>query len=569
MNKTNSIKERFKVFFIGLFIIIFLLEVGLRFVGGIHLKKSTIDERSLSSGRDSDYTILFLGDSHTFGIGVPYEKNMPGQLQSLLDSKFKGKFIKVINKGVSAHNTAKVLNELDYNIDTIKPDLIILLIGQANEWNYWGYRTYLKRKSLFSILNDQLYRIRIYKLIKLLFLNIKSKIKDKLSPEKLSNNNPSRDRHYNRGNLFHKNLQFDIPDAWAYEDQGEYEEAIKRFKEGIKADPSNGRNYNGLGLAYEAQGDYEEAIKWFKEGIKADPKDNSNYNALGRAYEDRRIYAEAVRWFKEAIKVNPGDSNNYDGLGRVYQSQGDYAEAIRWFKEGIRLNPGDSNNYNGLGRAYRAQGNYAEAIKWFKEGIKMDPSNGHNYAGLGRTYELQGDYVEAIKWLKEGIKADPNESVNYGDITRIYRDTEGKYVEIMEFLRKRAKDNPLALNFIEISTKEHVGKEVKDWVKSDIEKIIKICQNQGIKIILQNYPFVQGDLYGGSINEVIREIAKEYSLPFVDNEQAFNELWNKGERKEDYFTLDEHCNDKGYGIIAKYIYDKIIEEKLINFDENR
>jgi lysophospholipase L1-like esterase len=172
LNLKISMKEKLKVFFMGFFTVVFLLEVGLRLIGHMHGRRAMHDQIFLNPPLKKQYTILCLGDSFTLGMGAPQDKDYSSQLENLLKSKIRGEIVKVINRGIAGQNTAELLNKLQYNIDTIKPNLIILLIGGANDWNYAGYEAYLKRTNPFSILRDKLYSIRIYKLVKLLKLNI-------------------------------------------------------------------------------------------------------------------------------------------------------------------------------------------------------------------------------------------------------------------------------------------------------------------------------------------------------------------------------------------------------------
>jgi hypothetical protein len=88
---------------------------------------------------------------------------------------------------------------------------------------------------------------------------------------------------------------------------------------------------------------------------------------------------------------------------------------------------------------------------------------------------------------------------------------------------------------------------------------VKICQEEKIKIILQNYP------QDNRSNEAIENIAIKHNIPFVDNCSLFNKLL-KTEKYEEYFIPDGHCNAKGCGVIAQNIYDKITEEKIFSLD---
>jgi len=61
----------------------------------------------------------------------------------------------------------------------------------------------------------------------------------------------------------------------------------------------------------------------------------------------------------------------------------------------------------------------------------------------------------------------------------------------------------------------------------------------------------------------MEEIAAHHSVPYVDNEAVFNGLLSaEGAEREDYFMPDGHCNDRGCGVIARNIYDKMVEENM-------
>ncbi len=537
-------KEKVIIFFIGLFSVILLLEVGLRIAGSIHKKITASDQVSLKGGRQNSYIILCLGDSHTEGIGATRDKSYPKQLEGLLNSKVRGRTFTVINRGLGGYNTAQLLNELQYNIDSTKPDLIILLIGEANRWNYWGYYAYSKGRNLFSILNDYLYRIRVYKLIKLLFLNVKDRIKQKLS--------------YNK-------IWFDITDVWADGDQRTYyKERIRRLKKAIKENPDNSFTYYNMGMVYKEQENYPEAVRWLKKGMELDSDDVSIYIALGEVYKDQGNYEEAIKWLKKAVEMDQSNSSLYHCIGVCYRNQGNYEEAIKWLKKAVEMDQSNSSVYSCIGDCYRNQGNYEEAIKWFKEAVEMEPSNSSTYSSIGYCYSKGGNYEEALRWFKEGVRVDPDNYFNYGGIAEIYRETYGftgrEYSELVEFLRRTAKNSPAALNYIEMFSKKNAIEEIYNWARSDIGKIIKICQSQGIKIILHNYPIN----WWANIHLKLEKIARKYSIPFVDNERAFEVLWLRRQRREDYFIPDGHCNEKGYAIMAKNIYNKMM--KLNMFD---
>ena len=70
--------------------------------------------------------VLVLGDSVTLGWGVPMEETFSAQLESELEERL-GRPVRTINSGVSGYNTEQELTFLRRHVDSMAPDLVILL----------------------------------------------------------------------------------------------------------------------------------------------------------------------------------------------------------------------------------------------------------------------------------------------------------------------------------------------------------------------------------------------------------------------------------------------------------
>jgi len=135
--------------------------------------------------------------------------------------------------------------------------------------------------------------------------------------------------------------------------------------------------------------------------------------------------------------------------------------------------------------------------------------------------------------------------------------------EILELLGEVLKRNPVAREYTKMfENKRHIRLEVAEWMESDLEKLIGMCREKQIPIVLQNYPEMT-TIIGPS-----REFAEGHAVLFVDNCKAFNEMWERGERREDYFVIDGHCNDLGYFVVAKNIYDVIVKANLFDLGDD-
>ncbi len=473
----GKIKEKIKVFFIGTLAVLLLLELSLFIIGYIHHKKALYDKRIIQSSKYT-HTILCLGDSFTYGLGALREENMPSQLQRLLDKKFDEGHIEVINRGIGGYNTTRVLGDLNGNIETIQPEIILLLVGNANHWNFQGYNTYLEKKGFIPMIQNYIERIRLYKLCKLLFYNIRRKLNNTMS---VRDNIPS---SYSNNKIGQDNKYYTI--GINYEREGKYEEAIKSYQKGIEVNPGYGATYGRLGWLYHKKFMDDEAIEWYEKGIIADPDYVFNYCGIGWVYKDQHAFDEAIEWFKKALEVDNKYYLAYGGIGWSYEQQRKYEEAMEWFKKGILAAPDNTYNYQGLTQVYRSHRQYDQALAFFRP--------------LASKYSIARQFVKIIE------------------------------------------------------RRENFQDEILKWVKFDIEKIITTCKKNNIQIILQNYPVSEPI----DLTDTINDIAKKYSVSLVDHYGRFNELWMMGEKEEDYFVSDGHCNAKGYSVMARDVYDTLM-----------
>lgn len=489
MGKMKIILKRLFAIVLGLVSILLILEIILRIAGFAYLKGNHQRQDIQNQKKEANtFTILCLGDSHTYGFGVESKNNYPSQLENLLNSRFETKELshkafKVINKGIVTQNTTDILDIIQQDLIDIHPDLVILLTGGANHWNYYGYNSSKKYPEISGFINRLLYKIRVYKLCVLLYKTLETNISQPKSE--------SQDRKDYKVN--------------------EYISKIKYYESEMRKNPANAENYFYIGLYNYRMQNIEEAKKWFEMGINIDPNFGNNYILLNYCY--------------------------------TYYSND--------------LNAG---------------------IKWLEEKIRLEPNNPVWKEMIAENYYKTGNKDEAMKWLQESQRVDSNTlKIRYSAVKQSEQNLLEKRATDIDARFKEIGKNPLgaALGFMyfqeDISKDKIVSgnkKYVLSWIKGDLEKIVQICRKNNVQLLLQCYAVKPEDNFwtriAAEVNGVVRDVAEEYSVPAVDNEEIFNSL---GIKEKEYFTPypnDAHPNEKGYGLMAQNIYNKMISEKMIS-----
>jgi GDSL-like lipase/acylhydrolase family protein len=83
-------------------------------------------DRNLEKKEDGELRILLLGDSVTFGWGVPMEATFGRKMESTLASKL-GRPVRTVNTGVGGYNTVQEYAVLRTYAEVIEPDIVVLL----------------------------------------------------------------------------------------------------------------------------------------------------------------------------------------------------------------------------------------------------------------------------------------------------------------------------------------------------------------------------------------------------------------------------------------------------------
>ncbi|MBL7130851.1 MAG: tetratricopeptide repeat protein [Candidatus Omnitrophica bacterium] len=88
-----------------------------------------------------------------------------------------------------------------------------------------------------------------------------------------------------------------------------------------------------LAEAYAASGDYENAIKQYREILEKEPANSDIQRELAQVYIWNEQYDKAKEILKVILKNNPGDSEAKLLFAKALQYSGEAKEAIEIYKE--------------------------------------------------------------------------------------------------------------------------------------------------------------------------------------------------------------------------------------------
>jgi len=489
--------------FFGLFLCILLLEVSLR-IGGFILLSIQEHRKVILAQKKGTYRILCLGESTTAGQYPSYlEENLN---QRNIGIKFNG-----IDKGVMAVNTSFILAQLESNLDTYNPDMVITMMG-LNDYDLrilYGSRHSGKTMAFVRT-------FEIYKLANSLWLNILAKVNgiDQFSSKK------------------HEKAA-DFRNSQPYFTKSYLDKALE-------LNPKESHEYFKLGSLYDELGEFSHAEECFKKAMELSPRYYLSYVELGRLYRKQGKFIQAESFFRRAIKLSTKNNYAYVQLGKLYSKQNKFVQAEAFFKRAIELNPKDSWVYFELGWCYRNQGSDKEE-EAFKKAIELNPQYDSAYLELGWFYITHQKLLQAEKLFKKAIELCPEDSWAYGALSIVYSEM-GKYDISQEYSKKA----------------NGIREKVYNPVTLDnYRKLKEALDRKGIRLVCVQYPM-------RSVISLKKIFLDQEGIIFVDNEKIFKEAIKKTGYKDYFIDMHEedrgHCTEKGNRLLAKNIADVILKE---------
>jgi tetratricopeptide (TPR) repeat protein len=192
-------------------------------------------------------------------------------------------------------------------------------------------------------------------------------------------------------------------DAKVDENSGHLDEAIHKFQEIIKLDPSLAAAYNNLGRLYYQQGRLQDAIPPLQRASQIDAKLEPPHALLGFVFFQLEKFEGARREFREASRLNPADRTARLFLARSLIQLNDLDGALKLLIQLQREDPKNAEVLFSLGNLYSSL-----AQVTFGKIQAADPNSYLLEVVLGKVSEIKQIYADAAEHYKRAIERAPD-----------------------------------------------------------------------------------------------------------------------------------------------------------------
>lgn len=530
--------------FLGIIFTLVFFEVVLRLIGFVDDQ----DRDTVIKVDRKKFKIFTLGNSYTAGSGAPLGESYPAQLQLLLNKKNLGKYA-VINHGRHNVNTSFILEQLPEWLKENSPDLVFLMVGEANYWNKYNYWKFIQdyENSLKSNYNigDYFRWSKLYRWIELIINN------DSVFYSFSSANNSTIFKNVALDNQSRKLLGYlwmGVLERGFFMDRSSYIKlsSLKDFQL-LEAENALLHIYAEDKNPLAARILYEIYIhrEWRAKGIKT-----TNYIEKALFYLEEAIKHspdfDITQWKalnKDEVKNNPKSFE----LKKMLISKMPEEEIIKLEKSISRDLPAlntkkeaDCFKIYNFSKVYPSSITLTHLVLMCSLPIEMKWKAYENNFRLNPftpLFDLPGEGYRLVAKNPE------------------YKERLDKLIETLAF-------NDGTLSFYKDILDENL---LKKWIQSDLNKMMALLNKTKTKIIIQTYPPLRNG-EERTVDLVIRDwweqSADKNKVILMDVNKQLKEIFIKNQGGDKFYSnergsTDNHLNSQGYLEISKLMENYI------------
>ena len=235
----------------------------------------------------------------------------------------------------------------------------------------------------------------------------------------------------------------------------DYDQALARFTDVLRADPNYGLAYVERGKAHAAKGDHDAAAADFAKALTFPAQQTGEtYRLRGLALAAKPDDAAALADLTEALKRTPDDGAALGARAHVHLRQQNYDAAIADARAANKLAASPqldallAKAYTARGRQYLQAKDGNRALDCFNQGLELEPKNEELLLLRGDACLGQENYKQAIDdfttaWRANRSSAAVNAKLDQAYQAYVEKELKGgNFKDVLEFLDERLKLDP-------------------------------------------------------------------------------------------------------------------------------
>lgn len=186
--------------------------------------------------------------------------------------------------------------------------------------------------------------------------------------------------------------------------------------------------------------------------------------------------------------------------------------------------------------------------------LELAPERPEPWRARAQVLLGQGDRTGAIRACARALAHDDSEAWTETYLRRMGAGTHDVESALAPGAGESAVPPASARRLLALAGRAERDDERRRQLRRNLEAMIAVARDSGARPLLLTYP-TDGRL--GRINEVLREVAAERSVPLIDTEDAIRAAM-ADHPYQALWVADGHCTPVGYGIVAEAVRNRLL-----------
>jgi lysophospholipase L1-like esterase len=273
------------------------------------------------------YKIVCLGDSMT---ALGGEEGYPSQLEKYLNQKAGFQRFKVVNRGIPAADSSKILANINTFIAEEDPDMVTVMMG-------YNDRHVLNPKDAQNVLDKTLFKLKVARLFRDLFEKLKAQLAVRTASLKEILSKPAMTVPDRQKEVQQVSREYAMALLYAIhsKESGNYSQAIEVLQKltALNLEESfMDRVWTELAECFWELKDYQKVLLLAARKLSNDPFDVSATSHVRSMCENKREEESVLGMLSFLVQKNPQSIHLHGLLAACYADYGRKNEAEQYFK---------------------------------------------------------------------------------------------------------------------------------------------------------------------------------------------------------------------------------------------
>lgn len=232
--------------------------------------------------------------------------------------------------------------------------------------------------------------------------------------------------------------------------EGLHNLSINFFKESLKGAEFPEDIWPLMANEYQMAGNYELALKYYKQSLEQNPEDEISIYNLTLCLDFLDKNSEGISFFKKLINKNPYSEVSWYHLAMIYAKEKEYDKAIWAIDYSLLIDDEFTAAYFEKARILERTYQFQEAANTYEQSFDFEDPIGFTFYKIGLCYLRMHRHEKALSYFTKAVHEDDDLDEAHFELSLIF-DENLSFTEAVHAIKKAIALDPENIEYLNTS----------------------------------------------------------------------------------------------------------------------